>query len=92
MKRTLEAIVSMYEGVEYIVLPLLLVAIGPFVWFYWLASAHRTAWALTVALSWLASIGIVGYEVRRKAITAVSLFVFLVWLIVLMNVFESRFA
>jgi len=85
MKRTL-------EGIEYIIPPLLLVAIGPFVWFYWLASAHRPAWAATVALSWLASIGIVGYEVRRKAITAFSLFVFLVWLIALVYVFESRFA
>ena len=91
MKRAIEVIGGIADGIELLLL-CLLVVVGPFIWFYWLVKAHRFESALTVALFWLASTGIVGREVRRKAITAVSLFVFLVWLVALILVFRAHFA
>src|SRR5262249_39247094 len=64
---------------------------GPFIWMYWLAKSHRAAPAITVGLFWLVCVGIIACEVRRKAITAVSLFIFLVWLVVLAFVFSFHF-
>jgi hypothetical protein len=92
MKRAIERIAGILAGVESIILPGLFVAVGPFIWFYRLMRANQTGQAVTVVLFWLASMSVVGYEVRRRAITALSLFVFLVWLVVLACVFGDHLA
>ena len=85
----LQVITGILEGIEGIVLPVLLVTLGPALWSYSLARAHHTAWAVVVASLWLASIGIFACDLLRKAFTAVSLFVFLAWIIALVAVYNE---
>ena len=79
------------ELVVYACAATVLVAVGPLIWSYRLFAGDRIAGSAIVAILWLGSVGLIACEVRRKAITAVSLGVFLAWLIVLVWVFHDWF-
>jgi hypothetical protein len=92
MKRSIELAAGVLQAVEFVVFTgaaTILVAIGPPIWLYRLFTADRIAMAIIVAISWLGSVFTIALEVRRKAITAVSLGVFFAWLIVLVLVFQD---
>ena len=94
MKRSIElagGALQAFEFVVFVCAATALVAIGPMIWFYRLFAADRVAWAAVVAILWLASVGAVAREVRRKAITVVSFGVFLTWLVLLACVFQDWF-
>ena len=91
MKRAIMLVLGILECLEMFVRPCLLVAFGPFLWMFWLARSHRVVPTITVGLFWLASVGLIACEVRRKAFTGVSLFIVLVWLVVLAFVFSFHF-
>jgi len=94
MKRSIELAGGALQAFEFFVFvcaATALVAIGPLVWSYRLFIADRVAGAAVVAILWLGSVVTVAREVRRKAITVVSLGVLLTWLVVLVWVFHDRF-
>ncbi|MBI3413958.1 MAG: hypothetical protein HY043_01350 [Verrucomicrobia bacterium] len=66
-----------------------LVVVGPFVWMWQLFAGGRFSQFAIVVAFWLLSLAVIGWEVRRKAITAVSLGVFLTWMVVLAFVFHG---
>jgi hypothetical protein len=70
---------------------LLFVVVGPFIWMYWLAASHHFIPLSVVTVFWILSLAVVIREVRHKAVTPVSLGVFLVWLVVLGFVFSEHF-
>ncbi len=95
MKRAFERIAALCEAVEAVELMIflgLLVTVGPFIWLHWIVMSDRSGFAIAVLVSWLASVGVIGFEVRRRAITAMSLFVFLAWIVILVFVFSDHFA
>jgi len=77
-----------FEFVVFVCAATALVAIGPAIWTYRLFAAGHAATAAAVATLWLASVAMVAYEIRREAISIVSLGVFLAWLVVLVWAFE----
>ncbi len=92
MKRSIELAAGALETFEFVVFvcaATALVAIGPLIWAYRLFAADRVAWAAVVAILWLASVVTVAREIRRKATTVVSFGVFLIWLVVLVWVFQD---
>ncbi len=92
MKRHLELVGEAAEAVEFVVFAVLaglLVAIGPVIWVYRLLANHHGAAATVVAVCWLGSVVAIAREVRNKAITALSLALFLAWLILLAYVFHD---
>jgi hypothetical protein len=94
MKRSIElagGALQAFEFVVFVCAATALVAIGPMIWSYQLFTADRVVGAAVVGILWLASVVTVAREVRRKAITVVSLGVFLTWLVVLVWVFHDRF-
>jgi len=94
MKRCIELAGGALEAFEFVVFvcaAIALVAVGPAIWSYRLFTANRLALAVAVAILWIASLATIGLEVRRSAITVVSLGVFLTWLVVLVWVFGDWF-
>lgn len=92
MKRYIEFVGDGAEAIEFVVFAVLaglLVAIGPVIWFYRLLANNYGAVAAVVAVCWLGSVVAVTREVRSKAITALSLALFLAWLILLAYVFHD---
>ena len=92
MKRYIELAGEGLEAIEFVVFTFAataLVAVGPLIWFCQLITAHRFSWAAAVAVLWLASVVVAAREVRRGAITAFSLGVFLTWLVILVYVFHA---
>ncbi|MDB6029645.1 MAG: hypothetical protein JWM68_5868 [Verrucomicrobiales bacterium] len=92
MKRYIKLAGEALEGIEfvvYIIAAIILVAVGPLIWFLQLIISHRINWATAVAILWFGSVAVVVREVRRKAITAFSLGIVLTWLIVLVYVFRD---
>jgi hypothetical protein len=67
-----------------------LVVIGPFVWMWQLVAGGRVGQFSIVVSLWLASLVVIGWEVRRKAVTAISLGVFLTWMVALAYVFHEH--
>ncbi len=67
-----------------------LVVVGPFVWMWQLVAAGRSGQFSIVVSLWLVSLAVIGWEVRRKAVTAVSLGVFLIWMVALAYVFHEH--
>ena len=66
-----------------------LVVAGPFIWMWQLVTGGRVGQFSIVVSLWLLSLAVIGWEVRRKAVTAVSLGVFLAWMVVLAYVFHD---
>ena len=92
MKRYIEFVGEGAEAIEFVVfaiLAALLVAVSPVIWLYRLIASHHGAIATLVAVCWLGSVFAVAREVRNKAITAISLALFLAWLVVLAYVFHG---
>src|SRR5258708_3214525 len=92
MKRAIEFVAGGVEAIEFIifvVLATLLVAVGPLIWFFRLLTSHHAALALVVATMWVGSVFAVAREVNNKAITSMSLGVFVAWLVVLVYVFHG---
>ncbi|MBA4149870.1 MAG: hypothetical protein H0X66_17285 [Verrucomicrobia bacterium] len=79
------------EFIIYVLAAIAMVAVGPGIWFYRLISAQQSVSATLVAVFWIISVFFVAREVRRGAITAFSLGIFLSWLIVLFYVFRHWF-
>lgn len=79
------------EFLIYTIAATALVAVGPFFWLWRLVSSERILAGAIVGLLWAVSVVIVACEVRRRAITAVSLGVILSWLVVLVYVFGDLF-
>lgn len=91
MKRSIRFAGGVLGAIEFVAFALAaigLVAVGPFIWCYRLFAGEHFVWAALVCICWLYSVAIVGFEVRRRAITAISFGVFLAWLVVLVWVFH----
>jgi hypothetical protein len=58
---------------------------------YWLAASHRFIPLSFVVVFWILSLAVVISEMRRKAVTAVSLGIFLAWLVVLGFIFSKHY-
>jgi hypothetical protein len=90
MRRAIE----LADGVQfllYVCIALVLVAIGPLVWCFRLLTTGRVGWLAAVAALWLPSLLVVARQLRRRLITELSLGIFLVWLVVLVWVFNDWF-
>ncbi len=94
MKRSIEWAGEALQALEFIAcvcFATALVAIGPVIWCHRLFTAGRFAWGCIVAILWLCSVVTIALEVRRKALTLISLGIFLTWLVVLFWVFNDWF-
>jgi hypothetical protein len=88
---TVAGVLVAIEFLIYIIAATIIVAVGPFVWVYRLFTSERFPAAAIVTILWAVSVFILCREVKRRAITAVSLGVFLFWLILLVYVFRDLF-
>jgi hypothetical protein len=94
MKRRIQFAFEALTAIEfiiYVVLAAALVLVGPGIWIYRLITADRMAPGIIVAMLWIVSVAAVIREVRRGAITALSLGIFLTWLVMLVYVFRGIF-
>jgi hypothetical protein len=92
MKRFIEIAGGTLQAIEFVVFvcaATALVALGPPIWSCRLFASDCVAGAAVVAILWLGSVVMVTREIRRKAITVISLGVFLTWLVVLVWVLQD---
>lgn len=92
MKRPLFSLGKTLEALELLAFALAAVALvltGPIIWFVRLWMEKYFVGAVSVLIIWVVSVFTVAFEVRRKAVTAISLGIFLAWLVTLSWIFRD---